>query len=161
MTALLSVEKLAIGFGAADDVVNDVSFSVAKGETLAIVGESGSGKTLTCRSVLRILPGAAQLRRGKILFGPDQVDLLRLSGRKLRAVRGDRISMIFQEPMRSLSPLHRMGNQVGEVLNLHGSTSSSETRKRVLETFEQVGFPDPERAYKAYPFEMSGCASAQ
>lgn len=156
MTALLSVENLAIGFGATDDVVNDVSFSVAKGETLAIVGESGSGKTLTCRSVLRILPGAAQLRRGKILFGLDQVDLLQLSERKLRAVRGDRISMIFQEPMRSLSPLHRMGNQVGEVLNLHGSTSSSETRKRVLETFEQVGFPDPERAYKAYPFEMSG-----
>ncbi len=156
MTALLSVENLAIGFGTASDVVDGVSFSVAKGETLALVGESGSGKTLTCRSVLRILPGAAQLRRGKILFGPDKVDLITQSERQLRKIRGNRIAMIFQEPMRSLSPLHRMGNQVGEVLRLHDSLSASAVRKRVLETFEQVGFPDPERAYKSYPFEMSG-----
>ncbi|MFK7875607.1 MAG: dipeptide ABC transporter ATP-binding protein [Paracoccaceae bacterium] len=156
MTALLSVEGLAIGFGVSDDVVRDVSFSVSKGETLALVGESGSGKTLTCRSVLRILPGAAQMRRGKILFGPDQVDLLRAPERHLRKIRGNRISMIFQEPMRSLSPLHRIGNQVGEVLRLHGNLTSDSARKRVLETFDQVGFPDPLRAYKSYPFEMSG-----
>ncbi len=153
---LLSVENLKIGFGSAPDVVEDVSFSLAQGETLALVGESGSGKTLTCRSVLRILPGAAQIRGGQILFGRDGTDLLKLPSRKMRDVRGDRISMIFQEPMRSLSPLHRIGNQVAEVLRLHRDLSADKARKRVLETFEQVGFPDPERAYKSYPFEMSG-----
>lgn len=151
---LLRVENLTIGFGDAPPVVEGVSFSVQPGETLALVGESGSGKTLTCRSVLRILPGAAQLRGGHVLFGPDQTDLLRLHTRAMRRLRGNRIAMIFQEPMRSLSPLHRIGNQVGEVLRLHGQRSG--IRKQVLETFDQVGFRDPERAYRAYPFEMSG-----
>lgn len=156
MTALLSVEELSIGFGSAPDVVSGVSFSVKAGETLALVGESGSGKTLTCRSVLRILPGAAQLRKGRILFGEDQADLLTMPARQMRDLRGNRISMIFQEPMRSLSPLHRIGNQVAEVLRVHDGLSASASKSRVLETFEQVGFADPERAFRAYPFEMSG-----
>ena len=156
MKTLLSVEGLRIGFGTAPDVVSDVSFSLAAGETLALVGESGSGKTLTCRSVLRILPGAAQIRGGKVLFGPDKADLLQLRSGKMRDVRGNRVSMIFQEPMRSLSPLHKIGNQVVEVLKLHANLSAAQACKRVLETFEQVGFPDPDRAYRSYPFEMSG-----
>ena len=156
MTPLLSVEGLSIGFGSGDDVVRDVSFSLMPGETLALVGESGSGKTLTCRSVLRILPGTAQLRNGRVLFGPQQKDLLTLPAKQMRDVRGNQISMIFQEPMRSLSPLHKIGDQVGEVLYLHGARSKAEVRERVLATFEQVGFPDPDRAFRSYPFEMSG-----
>lgn len=156
MTALLSVEDLRIGFGTSGDVVSNVSFSLEPGGTLALVGESGSGKTLTCRSVLRILPGSAQIRGGRILYGPDQKDLLKLPARKMRDVRGDRVSMIFQEPMRSLSPLHRIGNQVAEVLKIHKGLSVDAAKQRVLETFEQVGFPDVERAFRSYPFEMSG-----
>lgn len=158
MTSLLDVDALTIGFGSAPPVVQDVSFSVRAGETLALVGESGSGKTLTCRSVLRILPEAAQLRSGRITFackdGP--INLLDCSERQMRSIRGNRIAMIFQEPMRSLSPLHRLGNQVGEVLRIHRNLGSTETKRLVLEQFEKVGFADPERAWNSYPFEMSG-----
>lgn len=158
MQPLLSVENLSIGFGKSEPVVRDVNFSVAPGETLALVGESGSGKTISCRALLQILPRAAQIRSGRILFNPyeETVDLATLSARKLRHVRGNRIAMIFQEPMRSLSPLHKIGNQVAEALKLHGSISDAEAKRRVLETFERVGFPDPERTWRSYPFELSG-----
>lgn len=158
MTPLLDVAGLSICFGDAPPVVHDVSFSVQPGETLALVGESGSGKTLTCRSVLRILPASAQLRSGEVRFcrGGKPVDLLGLSSRQMRNIRGNWISMIFQEPMRSLSPLHRIGNQVAEVLKLHRGMTTDQARKDVLATFEQVGFADPDRAYRAYPFELSG-----
>ncbi len=158
MTPLLEVEALTIGFGTAPPVVSDVSFAVAQGETLALVGESGSGKTLTCRSVLRILPDAAQLRGGAVRFaGADGVtDLMQAPERAMRRIRGDRISMIFQEPMRSLSPLHRLGNQVAEVLRLHRDMGRAEAKRAVLENFARVGFGDPERAWRSYPFEMSG-----
>ena len=158
MAPLLDVRDLSIGFGVAPPVVAGVNFSVSAGETLALVGESGSGKTLTCRSILRILPGTAQLRRGEIDFGTgtSRTDLLKLPSREIRDIRGDRISMIFQEPMRSLSPLHRIGNQVAEVLTLHRDMGAAEAKRDVLATFERVGFADPERAFRAYPFEMSG-----
>ncbi|MGR3760347.1 ABC transporter ATP-binding protein [Roseobacteraceae bacterium NS-SX3] len=158
MRPLLSVENLSIGFGKAEPVVRGVSFAVQPGETLALVGESGSGKTVCCRAVLRILPRAAQIRSGQILFNGSAglMDLTAMRERQLRDVRGNMISMIFQEPMRSLSPLHRIGNQVSEVLWLHGGLSESKARKAVLEVFEHVGFPDPERTYKSYPFELSG-----
>ena len=158
MTPLLEVDGLTIGFGKADPVVRDVSFSIGSGETLALVGESGSGKTLTCRSVLRILPEAAQIRSGRIVFagGDGPVDMLSLREPEMRQIRGDRISMIFQEPMRSLSPLHRLGNQVAEVLRLHRSMSRSEAKRTVLQKFERVGFMEPERIWRSYPFELSG-----
>ena len=158
MQPLLSVENLSIGFGKAEPVVRDVNFSVAPGETLALVGESGSGKTISCRALLQILPRAAQIRSGRMLFNPngELVDLATLSARKLRHIRGNRIAMIFQEPMRSLSPLHKIGNQVAEALKLHGSISDAEAKRRVLEKFERVGFPDPERTWRSYPFELSG-----
>jgi peptide/nickel transport system ATP-binding protein len=155
---LLDVESLTIGFGNAPPVVQNVSFSVECGETLALVGESGSGKTLTCRSLLRILPTGAQLRGGKMSYhcDGDVHDLINASQRQMRSLRGSRISMIFQEPMRSLSPLHRLGDQVSEVLHLHEKISKAEAKARVLAQFERVGFADPERAWSSYPFEMSG-----
>ena len=158
MTPLLDVDALTIGFGKAPPVVCDVSFKVMPGQTMALVGESGSGKTLTCRSVLRILPDTAQLRSGGIQFCGAQgpVDLLGASERTLRKIRGDRIAMIFQEPMRSLSPLHRLGAQVAEVLRLHRNIGAAEAKRRVLDQFDRVGFVDPERAFRSYPFEMSG-----
>jgi peptide/nickel transport system ATP-binding protein len=158
MTALLEVHDLTIGFGDAAPVVDGLSFSVNAGETLALVGESGSGKTLTCRSVLRILPETAKLRSGSILFNGSggSSDLLKLSEKELRKIRGDRISMIFQEPMHSLSPLHRLGDQVAEVLRLHRDMGRSEAKQAVLAQFEKVGFADPDRAWRSYPFEMSG-----
>jgi len=158
MTPLLSVQDLSVGFGRGEAVVQNVSFDVRPGETLALVGESGSGKTVTCRAVLRILPRAAQIRTGKVILnGPNgPLDLTAMRDRKLRDVRGNLVSMIFQEPMRSLSPLHRIGNQVAEVLWLHRGASEKQARREVLKMFERVGFPDPDRAYRSYPFELSG-----
>ncbi|WP_237278531.1 ABC transporter ATP-binding protein [Sulfitobacter sp. M39] len=158
MAPLLEVNDLSIGFGNGPSVVDGVSFALNAGETLALVGESGSGKTLSCRSVLRLLPDAAQMRGGSIRFNGAEgaVNLLSLPEKKMRAIRGDRISMIFQEPMRSLSPLHRLGDQVAEVLRLHRNMGRRAAKRAVLEQFEKVGFTDPLRAWKSYPFEMSG-----
>ncbi len=158
MAPLLSVENLSIAFGGQTPVVQNVNFAVAPGETLALVGESGSGKTLSCRAVLRILPRAAQITSGQMHLdlGTGPVDLAQLNDRKMRNIRGNSVSMIFQEPMRSLSPLHKIGNQVSEVLWLHGGKSETSAKRKVLECFERVGFPDPERTYKSYPFELSG-----
>jgi len=158
MTPLLTVDDLSIGFGSAEPVVQGVSFSVEPGQTLALVGESGSGKTITCRAILRILPRTAQIRTGHITLNGTggSRDLIDMKPRKMRDIRGNDVSMIFQEPMRSLSPLHRIGNQVSEVLWLHGKISEADAKKKVLDTFDRVGFPDPDRAYRSYPFELSG-----
>ncbi len=138
--------------------MRNVSFQVHPGETLAVVGESGSGKTITCRTILGIQPNSARIHSGAInwngRYGP--LDLLEQRGKMMRRMRGDAISMIFQEPMRALSPLHRIGNQVQETLHLHRKGSARSFKKTVLETFERVGFKDAERAYRSYPFEMSG-----
>ncbi|MBJ6372587.1 ABC transporter ATP-binding protein [Sedimentitalea arenosa] len=158
MSPLLSVKDLSIGFGRGEDVVQSVSFDVMPGQTLALVGESGSGKTVTCRGILRILPRVAQIRSGSVVLNGRSkgIDLARLSERRMRDVRGDAVSMIFQEPMRSLSPLHKIGNQVSEVLWLHKHMDEKQARGRVIDMFARVGFPDPDRAYDSYPFEMSG-----
>jgi peptide/nickel transport system ATP-binding protein len=158
MTPLLEVEDLSIAFGGAEPVVSGVSFAVQNGETLALVGESGSGKTITCRAILRILPKKARLPSGRITMNGRQGKqvLTDLSEREMRRIRGNTVSMIFQEPMRSLSPLHRVGNQVIEALMLHQGVSSDTAKKAALDQFARVGFPDPERAFRAYPFELSG-----
>jgi len=159
--ALLQVEDLSICFGrpgTVAPVVDKVSFGLEPGQVLALVGESGSGKTLTGKAVMGLLPKAARIAGGRILFneGDRQVDLLTQSAYEMRKRQGVRISMIFQEPMSALSPLHTVGRQVSEVLRVHGVAGEGTLKERVLATFEEVGFPDPERAYNAYPFELSG-----
>jgi len=158
MEPLIEVKDLTIGFGDADPTIQNVNFTVHRDETLALVGESGSGKTLSCRAILGILPSAANIHSGQIISnaGTATQDLLTINEKLFRKVRGDRISMIFQEPMRSLSPLHKVGNQVAEVLELHRDCPPKQIKCDVLAKFERVGFPDPKRAYNSYPFEMSG-----
>lgn len=158
---MLSVEGLSIRFGApgtARPVVDNVAFSVAPGQTLALVGESGSGKTLTAKALIGLLPKVASVTGGTARFrarGQD-CDLLALDKTVLRGLRGATISMIFQEPMSALSPLHTIGDQVGEVLRVHEDLTARQERARVLETLGEVGFPDPDRAVRSYPFELSG-----
>ncbi len=156
---LLAVTDLTVSFGPAlPPVVDGLSFSIDAGQTLAIVGESGSGKTLTGRALMGILPRGAQVVRGRAQFraGGEDSDLLSLPAAALRRLCGKRIGMIFQEPMSALSPLHTVGAQVAEVLELHSALPAAEIRARCLATFAEVGFPDPGRAFAAYPFELSG-----
>jgi peptide/nickel transport system ATP-binding protein len=155
----LSVEDMSICFGVPGmvrPVVDGVSFDVVEGETLAIVGESGSGKTLIGKALMGLLPKAAHCFQGRAMLyhGGREIDLLGQSRENYRDLRGHTLSMIFQEPMSALSPLHRVGDQVGEVLRTH--RLGGDVRRRVLEIFGEVGFPEPERIYRAYPFELSG-----
>jgi peptide/nickel transport system ATP-binding protein len=143
--------------------VDGVSFAVPAGSTVALVGESGSGKSVISQAILRIVPAPGEITGGSILFTdperPDQpVDLVQLApdGKAVRAVRGGRIAIIFQEPMSALSPLHTIGNQVGEALHLHRRIDAAAGRELTRDMLRLVGFPDPAKAYRAYPFELSG-----
>ena len=155
---LLSVRDLSVAFhqgGATSVAVDHVSFDLMPGEVVALVGESGSGKSVTANSILKLLPyPAASHPSGQILF--DGKDMLTLPERSLRAVRGNDITMIFQEPMTSLNPLHTIERQIGEILELHQAITGSEARERTLELLRQVGIREPEKRLKAYPHELSG-----
>nr|WP_295977629.1 ABC transporter ATP-binding protein [uncultured Agrobacterium sp.] len=155
---LLSVRDLSVTFhqgGATSVAVDHVSFDLMPGEVVALVGESGSGKSVTANSILKLLPyPAASHPSGKILF--DGKDMLTLPERSLRAVRGNDITMIFQEPMTSLNPLHTIERQIGEILELHQAITGAEARARTLELLLQVGIREPEKRLKAYPHELSG-----
>ncbi|WP_144576193.1 ABC transporter ATP-binding protein [Agrobacterium sp. DE0009] len=155
---LLSVRDLSVAFhqgGATSVAVDHVSFDLMPGEVVALVGESGSGKSVTANSILKLLPyPAASHPSGKILF--DGKDMLTLPERSLRAVRGNDITMIFQEPMTSLNPLHTIERQIGEILELHQAITGAEARQRTLELLLQVGIREPEKRLKAYPHELSG-----
>ncbi len=166
MEDLLSVRDLKISFnvhGGVLDAVRGISFRIRPGSTVALVGESGSGKTVVSQAIMGILPNVAHIAGGEILFrDPDKpgtvIDIASLqpdSG-EMRGIRGGRISIIFQEPMTSLSPLHTIGNQVGEALALHDKKSSAEIEEETARVLGLVGFPDPQRALKTYPFELSG-----
>ena len=156
--ALLRVEKLSVTFGAGDKAVRaveGVSFDIHRGETLALVGESGSGKSVTALSVLQLLPyPTARHPSGSIRF--QGRELVGAPARELLAVRGNRVSMIFQEPMTSLNPLHTIERQVNEVLILHKGLSREAARKRTLELLEQVGIPEAAKRLDAYPHQLSG-----
>ncbi|NTJ41100.1 ABC transporter ATP-binding protein [Agrobacterium larrymoorei] len=159
MTApLISVRDLSVAFhqgGKESLAVDRVSFDIMPGEIVALVGESGSGKSVSANSILKLLPyPAASHPSGKILF--EGKDLLHASVRELRAVRGNDITMIFQEPMTSLNPLHSIERQIGEILELHQAITGAEARKRILELLNQVGIREPEKRLKAYPHELSG-----
>jgi microcin C transport system ATP-binding protein len=155
---LLEVRDLSVNFGTGDKAVRavrGVSFDIRRGETVALVGESGSGKSVTALSVLQLLAyPAASHPTGSIRF--QGRELVGASTRDLLAVRGNRISMIFQEPMTSLNPLHTIERQVNEVLILHKGLSREAARKRTLELLEQVGIPDAANRLDAYPHQLSG-----
>jgi len=155
---LLSVEDLSISFPGEDDgvrVVDRVSLAVSTGETLALVGESGCGKSMTALAVMRLVPKPGRIEAGaRILF--EGRDLLSLSVPDMRAVRGARIGMIFQEPMTSLNPVTTVGDQVMEAIELHADMSRADARGRVIELFGLVGIPDAKRRFSAYPHQLSG-----
>ena len=155
---LLEVEDLSVAFrqGQRETLAVDrVSFEIKKGETLALVGESGSGKSVTALSVLKLLPyPAAHHPSGAIRFKGQ--DHLRLSEAEIRRVRGNDITIIFQEPMTSLNPLHTIEKQIGEILLLHRGLTGQAARARTIELLVQVGIPDPETRLNSYPHQLSG-----
>jgi peptide/nickel transport system ATP-binding protein len=135
--------------------VDDVSFSVRRGETLAIVGESGCGKSVTALSIMRLVPDPP----GRIVGGSvvlEGTDLLALEDDEMRAIRGNRISMIFQEPMTSLNPVMRIGDQITEALRLHQNISNKEAWKQAVDMLRLVRIPEPERRAQEYPHQLSG-----
>ena len=148
---LLQVRNLRVSFGAAT-VVDDISFDIAAGEKFGLVGESGSGKSITALSVLRLVRDAQT--RGSILFGGQ--DFVACSEREMRGIRGAQIGMIFQEPMTALDPLYKVGDQIGEVLELHQAMRRNEARARAVELLARTGIPEPERRVDSYPHELSG-----
>ncbi|MEG5267134.1 ABC transporter ATP-binding protein [Pseudomonas sp. JDS28PS106] len=155
---LIEIRDLAVEFVTGDSrqrVVENISFDIRRGETLALVGESGSGKSVTAHSILRLLPyPAASHPQGSIHYAGD--DLLKLNEKKLRSIRGNRIAMIFQEPMTSLNPLHSVEKQINEVLGLHKGLTGQAATDRTLELLDLVGIPEPRKRLKALPHELSG-----
>ncbi len=155
---LLTVKDLSIAFSAGGRTalaVDRISFSIKKGETLALVGELGSGKSATALSIMKLLPyPAASHPSGQVMFKGQ--DLLSLSERNIREIRGADITIIFQEPMTSLNPLHTIEQQIGEILLLHRGMTGAPARARILELLTQVGIPNPETRLKSYPHQMSG-----
>jgi peptide/nickel transport system ATP-binding protein len=154
---LLSIDRLSVSFATeagTREVLRDVSLAVAPGETVGIVGESGSGKSVTALAVMGLLGAQGNVGQGRIDF--DASNLLSLDGRALRAVRGKRIGMIFQEPMTSLNPLLSVGFQVAEVLRTHLALSAAEARNEVVGWFARVGIPNPDQRYDEYPHALSG-----
>ncbi len=166
MANLLDVNNLSIEFATPAGPIHalrDLSFRVRPKSSVALVGESGSGKSVSAQAIMGILPRSASITSGSILFrdprnGGSEIDLAKLDvrGREFRAIRGGRISMIFQEPMTSMSPLHTIGDQVGEAVRIHENLTAAQTESRTLEMLKLVRFPNPERALKSYPFELSG-----
>ncbi|MCK3779973.1 ABC transporter ATP-binding protein [Ensifer sesbaniae] len=155
---LLSVRDLSVAFhqgGNTSLAVEHISFDIQRGETVALVGESGSGKSVSANSILKLLPyPSASHPSGEILFNGK--DLLKANDAELRNVRGNDITMIFQEPMTSLNPLHSIERQIGEILELHQGLEGAAARTRILELLNQVGIREPEKRLSAYPHELSG-----
>ena len=163
-TTLLEVRNLKTVFRLDEGTMNavdDVSLVVRQGETLGVVGESGCGKSVTARSILQILDARASIAAGEILYTPpgqDAIDLAKLDpdSKEMRALRGDEIALIFQEPMSSFSPVHTIGSQLLETIRIHRDITKDEARRIGIETLRRVGIPFPEQRIDAYSFELSG-----
>jgi oligopeptide/dipeptide ABC transporter ATP-binding protein len=154
---LLEVKGLRTSFYTRDGVVravDGIDFHVDRGEIMGLVGESGCGKSVTSLSIMRLIAKPGRIEAGEILF--DGENLLELPGDRMRAIRGNRISMIFQQPTSSLNPVWNVGRQVEEVLRIHRGMKGAAATERALELFRMVGIPDPKRRLKAFPHEMSG-----
>jgi peptide/nickel transport system ATP-binding protein len=162
---LLRIEDVEIAFSSPDEAdivaVRQVDLTLTPGKTLCLVGESGCGKSVTARAVLRLLDQNATISRGRILFTPpgeETVDIATLKSDSLamRKIRGNKVSMIFQEPMSSLSPVHTIGDQIDEMIILHEGLKPKEARERTVALLDQVGIPGPRQRADAYPFQLSG-----
>ena len=168
MDSLLEIKNLHVRFHLKEGTVcavNGVDYSVPANRTLGVVGESGCGKSITARAVLRILPPRGKITAGRVLLaprngqsgdGPIDLTALHPNGREIRAIRGRDISMIFQEPMTALSPVHTVGNQIAENVRLHQNATKREARDAAIESLRLVGVPIPERRVDMYPHELSG-----
>jgi len=157
-TTLLDIVHLQTHFfvrGQVAKAVDDVSFTITSGQTLGLVGESGCGKSVTAHSIIQLIPDPpGKIVGGQIFFNGN--DLLSYPEKQMRKIRGNQISMIFQEPMTSLNPVFSVGDQVGEVIRLHKKLSAKETRNRVVDMFQRVGIPAAEQRLDEYPHQMSG-----
>jgi len=156
--AILQINNLSVKFFTSDGVVNavdDVTFSIDKEEVLGLVGESGCGKSVTSLAIMRLLPmPPAKITSGKIIFNSE--DLLSKTEAEMRQIRGNAVSMIFQEPMTSLNPVITVGKQIAEAIVVHQNVGKEEARKRAIEMLKVVGIPNPEKRYNDYPHQMSG-----
>ena len=154
---ILQVNNLSVSFqtyAGTVQAVRDVSFTLNRGETLAIVGESGSGKSVTTKALLGILPANGKITGGSILY--DGHDLTKYTDRDFSAIRGKRISLVFQDPLSALNPIMRIGKQITEALVLSGKTPRREAKAKALELMRAVGIPEPEKRFRQYPFQFSG-----
>ena len=155
---LVDVKNLRTFFYTEDGVVpavDGVDLTIHRGEILGLVGESGCGKSVTALSIMRLIPNPpGKIISGEIMFHGE--DLLKKSEEEMRLIRGDKISMIFQEPMTSLNPVFTVGDQISEAITLHQKIDEAEARKRTVEMLHLVGIPEPERRYRQYPHELSG-----
>ena len=154
---LLDVQHLTVTFAGRNTIttaVDDVSFQIAKGETLGLVGESGSGKSITAFSILRLLQPPGRVTGGRVLF--EGQDLLALPEREMQAIRGARISLVFQEPVTALNPVMRVGDQIAEALTAHGAATWTDARARAIELLDAVHIADAARRVRDYPHQLSG-----
>ena len=162
---ILQIENLQTQFQVGRKTVyavNDVSLEVRRGHTLGIVGESGCGKSVTAHSILQLLPSNGRIAGGHVRFAPQpggqvlELEKMSRTGREIRAVRGQQISMVFQDPMSSLNPVYTIGSQIMENLRLHEKISRADGKERIIELLRQLGIPEPEQRYGEYPHQFSG-----
>ncbi len=160
---LLEIKHLVTEFRNDEDTikaVNDVSFSLSRGETIGIVGESGSGKSVTSLSIMRLIPNPpGKITGGEIIYHSKtkgRIDITKISEKEMRTLRGNEIAMIFQEPMTSLNPVFMCGNQVMEAILLHQQVSKKEAKEKTIELFNKVQLPRPEIIFGSYPHQLSG-----
>ena len=157
MSKILEVKNLNLGFNLSDgfrQAIYNVSFSLEKGETLAIVGESGCGKTVSTMSILQLLPPSAEIKNGEIIYNGE--NLLSFNQKQMQKIRGKKIALIPQDPMTSLNPLYTIGNQLLEVIELHQGLKGQEAFEVAVKALERVKIPDAKEKMKAYPHEFSG-----